>query len=304
MKSGLIRSLSACAAVDPAVMLLTGDLGFGAFESFVTEFPSQFLNCGVAEQNMLGVAAGLAAEGQRPAVYSIGNFLILRAAEQIRNDIVAPGRPVLMVAAGAGFNYGAAGYSHHLTEDLAYVRTLPGLTVFTPALASDIAPMVSGWHENQQPVYLRLERESVYECDSLPEFKLGEWRPILTGSDLTIFAVGSAIREAIEAAEKLSKMGNSATVFDCNQLTGLSPDFLDRVLSSTRLAVSIEEHSIRGGLGSLLAEEITERGLGIRLLRFGLQGTFSKLAGGQQYLRAQHGITSDHVVESVSHSAR
>jgi transketolase len=130
-------------------------------------------------------------------------------------------------------------------------------------------------------------------------FEVGSWRTVRVGSDLAIFAVGSAVAEATEASERLSAQGCSAAVIDCNQLTGLSPDYLDQVLSSTQLAISIEEHSIHGGLSSLVAEEIAARGLGIRLLRFGIDGHYSNLAGSPQYLRGQHGISAAAVVEAV-----
>ncbi len=299
MKVEFIEALSALAERDPAVWLLTGDLGFGAFETFKEQFPTRFLNCGIAEQNMVGFAAGAASEGVRPAVYSIGNFLVFRAAEQIRNDIVAPQHPVLLVAAGAGFTYGAAGYSHHLTEDLAFMRSLPGLTVFTPSTASDLAPMIEEWGSRPRPTYLRLERGSTYGGSGDPAFEVGSWRTLRRGADGLICALGSTVTEAITAAGRLDQEGFYASVVDCNQLTGLSPDYLDQVLGSADLVVSVEEHSTRGGLSSLIAEEIATRGMATRLLTLGVDRQYSELTGSPEYLRSHHAISADSIVQAI-----
>lgn len=299
MKSDLTSAMCALAERDARVTLLTGDLGYAAFETFSDRFPSQFLNCGVAEQNMVGVAAGLASEGIRPMIYSIGNFLVLRAAEQIRNDIVAPGRPALLVAAGAGFNYGAAGFSHHLTEDLAFARSLPGLTVFAPSVPTDVRAMLDDWHAEPRPVYLRLERTSSYDAASCGDFIKGAWRSLREGSGVAIFATGGTVAEALVAADGLGHAGVYPAVIDCNQLTGVKSDYLDDVLGSLTLAVSIEEHSIHGGLSSLIAEEIAVRGLGVKLLRFGIDSPYTKHAGGAGYLRSEYGITAEAVIEGI-----
>ena len=299
MKSALIDALTAAAECDPSVVLLTGDLGYGAFEAFQERFPNRFINCGVAEQNMLGVAGGMAAEGLRPVVYSIGNFLVLRAAEQIRNDVVAPRRPVLLVAAGGGFTYGAAGYSHHLTEDLAFMRSLPGLTVFTPSQLSDIGPMVSSWLNDPRPVYLRLDRPYSRPDAGVQPLRLGHWRTIRAGRDVTVFGVGSAAGVGLEASGLLQEQGVSARVVDCTQLTGLDPASIDDLLTTSPLAVTVEEHSVRGGLSSLVAEEIASRGLPVPLIRFGLDGAYTHLAGRPAFLQQEYGMSASAIAEAV-----
>ena len=299
MKSAIITALVDAAERDPSIMLLTGDLGYGAFEIFQQRFPDRFINCGVAEQNMVGVAGGLGAEGIRPVVYSIGNFLVLRAAEQIRNDVVAPRRPVLLVAAGGGFTYGAAGYSHHLTEDLAVMRSLPGLTVFTPSQMSDVEPMVKSWVDEPRPVYLRLDRPRVRSIEGDQPLRIGHWRTVREGSDVTIFGVGSAVDVGLEAACLLEEHGVSASVVDCTQMTDLDCTSLSELLATTPLAVTVEEHSLRGGLSSVLSEEIATRGLPVRLLRFGVNGSYAELAGGPAFLQEQYGMSQAAVVDAV-----
>ena len=299
MKSALIDTLAAAAERDPSVVLLTGDLGYGAFEAFQERFPNRFINCGVAEQNMLGVAGGMAAEGLRPVVYSIGNFLVLRAAEQIRNDVVAPRRPVLLVAAGGGFTYGAAGYSHHLTEDLAFMRSLPGLTVFTPSQVSDIGPMVSDWLNDPRPVYLRLDRPYSRPDASDQPLRLGHWRTVRTGRDVTVFGVGSTVGVGLDAADLLQEQGVSARVVDCTQMTGLESASIDDLLTTSALAVTVEEHSVHGGLSSIVAEEITSRGLPIPLLRFGVHGAYAALVGRPAFLQQEYGMSAAAIAEAV-----
>ena len=299
MKSALITSLTAAAEQNQSLMLLTGDLGYGAFERFQERFPTQFVNCGVAEQNMVGVSGGLAAEGMRPVVYSIGNFLVLRAAEQIRNDVVAPQRPVLLVAAGGGFTYGAAGHSHHLTEDLALMRGLPGITVFTPSRVSDIEPMVSSWLDSPRPVYLRLDRPHAQPTEVDQPFRLGHWRKVRDGRDITIFGVGSAVGLGIEGARLLEEHGVSASVVDCTQMTDLDPTALSELLTEAPLAVTAEEHSRRGGLSSLVAEEIATRGLPVRLLRFGVDANYTRLAGSPAFLQKEYGMSAIAIAEAV-----
>lgn len=299
MKEALTAALLEAARLDSSVMLLTGDLGYGAFDSFQERLGAQFLNCGVAEQNMVGVSAGLAAEGFKPVVYSIGNFLVFRAAEQIRNDVVAAGRPVLLVAAGGGFTYGAAGYSHHLTEDVAFMRSLPGIDVMVPALVNDIQPMVGDWLSRPRPVYLRLDRTTDVPEAPLTDFKKGWWRTVREGESIGLFSMGSPLEVSIQVADALSVHGVNARVVDCNHLTSLSPDGIDAVLSGITTAVSIEEHSTRGGLGALVAEEITSRGLPITLLRYGLEGSYCPLVGSPTYLRSQHGIEVQRIADRV-----
>ncbi len=299
MKAELSASLRKAAHLEPSLRLLTGDLGYGLFDEFREEYPRQFLNCGVAEQNMVGVAAGLSSEGLLPIVYSIGNFLVLRAAEQIRNDIVAPGRPSLLVAAGAGFTYGAAGYSHHLTEDLAFLRSLPTLQVFTPALPSDVEPMMDQWLATLMPTYLRLDRPLAVHVETTEPFTRGQWRQLNEGETVGLFSIGSSLELSLETAALLKAANISSRIVDCNQLTGLDAESVSANLAGLSVIASIEEHSIRGGLGSLLAEELTARGSSTRLLRFGLGRPYAKRVGPPGYLRQQCGMTAEVIVDAV-----
>jgi transketolase len=299
MKKSLVSGLINLARLDTSVLLLTGDLGYGAFEPFAEEYPDRFVNCGVAEQNMVGMASGLAKEGFKPVVYSIGNFLALRAAEQIRNDIAAANRQVLLVAAGAGFTYGSAGYSHHLTEDLALMRSLPDIAIYCPGLDTDIDAMIRTWSQGNGAAYLRLDRVDITSPDSSAGFDPGRWRQLRSGTRVGIFTLGSCASLGIEVVDRLSVEGIQGRLFDCNQLSGLDTHFLNNALSGLEVAVSMEEHSTRGGLGGLLAEEITHRGLSLRLLRYGLTSGFVMRAGSPSYFRQMYGLTSGGVLSDV-----
>lgn len=158
MRNAFIKALTEIAAQDPSIFILTADLGFGVFETFEAKFADRYINVGVAEQNMMGLATGLALEGHRVFAYSIGNFPVFRCLEQIRNDICYHRAKVTVVAVGGGFSYGALGFSHHCTEDIAAMVPLPNLTVYAPADAHEVAAATQACAQSNGPCYLRLDK--------------------------------------------------------------------------------------------------------------------------------------------------
>ena len=190
MRDAFVSSLSNLAKLDQNVMLITADLGYGVFEGFQQQFPKQYLNVGIAEQNMMGIAAGLAIEGKIIFTYSIGNFPTLRCLEQIRNDACYHGLNINMVAVGGGFSYGALGMSHHATEDIAIMRTLPKTTVIAPSTALEAGEATSMLVETKGVGYLRIDKTSVDENKNSAKFKIGKARRLREGSDVTIVGYG------------------------------------------------------------------------------------------------------------------
>jgi transketolase len=281
--------------------LIVGDLGFGVVEPFAKRFPAQFLNAGVAEQNLTGVAAGMALMGRVVFTYSIANFPTLRCLEQIRNDVCYHRTNVKIVALGGGFAYGALGVTHHATEDLAVMRSLPEMTVVAPGdpIEAELATRAIIAHPG--PCYLRLGRagEPVLH-DSGVDFELGKAIQLRDGTDLTIISTGGMLATALDAATQLDVRGISSRVLSMHTLKPLDEDAIAAAARETGAILTLEEHSRIGGLGGAVAEVLAEiEGIHVPFRRIGLPPGFAPLAGSQEYLRAAHGLGAESVVQTV-----
>jgi transketolase len=301
MRTAFFRALLESASVDPRITLIVGDLGFGVVEPLAKQFPSQFLNAGVAEQNMTGVATGMALFGRIVFTYSIANFPTLRCLEQIRNDVCYHRANVKIVALGGGFAYGALGMTHHATEDLAIMRSLPGMTVVAPGdpIEADLA--TRALIARAGPCYLRLGRsgERVLHRPGVT-FELGRAITLRDGKDLTVISTGGMLSTALDAAEQLDARGISTRVLSMHTLKPIDDDAITAAATETGGIFTLEEHSKIGGLGSAVAEVLAEMdGLRIPFRRIGLPSAFAPLAGSQEYLLASHGLGIDSVVQSV-----
>lgn len=301
MRDSFIRRLTLMAENDPRVMLITGDLGFGVFDDYIRRFPRQFLNAGVAEQNMTGLATGLALEGRIVFTYSIANFVFMRCLEQIRNDASYHDCNVNVVAVGGGFSYGALGISHHATEDLSIMRSLPGLTVVSPGDDWEAAEATAAIASTRGTCYLRLDRvgaDGVGVGDE--QFQLGKIRRIREGSDLTLAATGGILAEAVQAADLLQREGVSCRVLSVHTLKPLDIEELERAACETGGIVTVEEHTVDGGLGGAVAESLLESGqIPGFFRRVGLREGFSSVVGSQAYLRARYRINAPAIVDQV-----
>lgn len=280
-------------------MFITGDLGFGVFETFQAEVPNQYLNVGVAEQNMIAVGTGLALEGHRVFVYSIGNFPVLRCLEQIRNDAAYHEANLTVVSIGGGFSYGPLGMSHHATEDLAIMRALPDVTTLVPGTIHEVRESVAVLAGHSGTAYLRLDKSSGVEPNARVGYELGEWRILRDGGDVTLIAAGGILGEAQRAAESLQEVGVSARVVSAHTLSPVEPAAVLRAIGDSRHVITLEEHVIRGGLGSAVAEVMAENPTGARLTRLGLTGSYVSTVGSQVYLRGQCGLDSDSLTKNV-----
>jgi transketolase len=299
MRNAFLETLFELALQDARIVLVTGDLGFGVVTRFMEQLPRQFLNAGVAEQNMTGVAAGMALSGKIVFTYSIANFPTLRCLEQIRNDVCYHDANVKIVSVGGGFAYGAMGASHHATEDLGIMRILPGMLVLAPADPVETRNATRAIVEHLGPCYLRLGKAGERVVHQAPiAFELGRAIQVRDGQDLTLISTGALLHTALQAAERLAAQGRQARVLSMHTLKPLDEDAVRKAAQETRAIATLEEHSVIGGLGSAVAEVLAEAGAGIPLRRLGLPSAFSPHIGGQEYLLARHGL-SDEAVASL-----
>jgi len=302
LRDAFIRTLTALAPWHPELLLLTGDLGFGVLNDFVARFPRRFLNVGVAEQNMSGLAAGLALEGHLVFTYSIGNFPTLRCLEQIRNDVCYHGANVKIVCVGGGLSYGPLGISHHATEDLAILRSLPGMQVLSPCDVWEAAEATRHLVSHRGPAYLRLDKSAVPATVQPGEaFQPGRIRIVRDGLDVTLAATGGVLREALLAADALAERGIFCRVLSVHTIKPLDIDTLSAAASETGGIISIEEHAIDGGLGGAIAEALMEAGVfpGF-FVRMGLRNMFSSVVGSQQFLRKVYSLDAEAIARTVN----
>lgn len=301
MRTAFISALIDLARADRRIFLLVGDLGYTVVEPFAEEFPDRFVNVGVAEQNLTSIATGLALCGKVVFTYSIANFPTLRCLEQIRNDVCYHNANVKVVAVGGGLAYGALGMTHHATEDLAVVRSLPGMTVVAPGDPVEAALATQTIAKMDGPCYLRLGKagEPVVH-QGVPDFRIGKAIQVREGSDLTLIATGGMLHSTGEAAEELRQRGISARVLSMHTLKPLDVEAVLTAAHETAAIITIEEHSIIGGLGSAVAEVLATSGNSPAALRRMATGdTFCHRAGSQEYLRGLHSLTVPGIVEEA-----
>jgi transketolase len=295
MRTAFINELILQARKNPKMFLVVGDLGFSVVEPFAAEFPDRYLNAGVAEQNMTGVAAGLASEGYHVFTYSIANFPTLRCLEQIRNDVAYHRLPVTVVSVGAGFSYGNLGYSHHAVQDIGIMRTLPEMTILSPADPGEARECVQWLAKNPRPSYLRLGKAGEPALHDTPGLDRGPLKVIEGNSDCALVATGSILKVALEAARKLAESGISASVFSCPWLQPVTADFFQPLNSFKRLVV-VEEHLAAGGLASLLREHLDN---GPKILSLSPSAAVLNQVGSQEFLRRQAGIDAEAVMAAA-----
>jgi transketolase len=294
---------------DSRVFLVVGDLGFGVTEPFAQRFPERYLNAGVAEQNMTGIAAGLALSGKIVFTYSIANFPILRCLEQIRNDVCYHHANVKVVAVGGGFAYGSLGATHHATEDLAIMRALPEMSVVAPGDPEEAAAATEAVAAHDGPCYLRLGRAGEQKVHNRPiHFQLGKAIQVRQGSDVTLISTGGMLQTAVETADALSHKGLQARVLSVHTLKPLDAGAVLTAARETSAIFTLEEHSIIGGLGSAVAEILAESAEHeVVFKRFALPSAFACKPGSQEYLRAHFGLGVESLSDAIyaaSHARR
>ncbi len=301
MRDQFIERLESLARADKRIALITGDLGFGVFDNYRKNLPEQFINAGVAEQNMTMIATGMALEGHIVFTYSIGNFPTLRCLEMIRNDAAYHEANVKVVCIGGGFSYGALGISHHATEDLAIMRSLPNVTVVSPCGLWEVMEATAAITSTAGTCYLRLDKDFGDDTPKNGEaFHLGKARVLREGTDATVLVTGGILREVQSAAAVLESKGISTRVVSMHTIKPLDTEAILRSATVTAALVTVEEHTIHGGLGGAVAETLLDAGvMPKRFLRVGLDVGFSSIVGSQPYLRMRYQMDGANIAARI-----
>jgi len=272
------RELLALGKLHEDIVVLDADLAESTRSSlFAKEFPERFIDCGIAEANMMSMAAGLAASGRVPFASSFAIFAAERAFEQIRNSIAYPKLNVKIAASHAGISVGEDGATHQSIEDIALMRAIPGMTVICPADDVEARAAVDAAYELEGPVYLRMGRLAlpVIHDEAAYHFEVGKGLELRAGSDVTLAATGLCVASALEAAEMLARDGISARVLGIHTIKPIDRDLLTKAAQETGRIVTVEEHSVIGGLGGAVCETLSET-CPVPVKRIGIQDVFGE----------------------------
>lgn len=301
MRTTFVRTLESLAAVDPSIWLVTGDLGFTVLENFRDTYPDQYLNAGVAEQNLIGTAAGLALSGKRVFVYSIIPFITYRCLEQIRNDICYHKLPVCVVGVGAGYSYGHQGATHHAIEDIAIMRALPGMSVVCPGDPVETEAAVKAIAQMDGPCYLRLGKAGEPKLHTaLPDFQIGKAIRMREGNDATLIATSTMLETAVKVVDQFKEKGKNIRLLSMPTVKPIDTQAIKQAAQETPLIVTLEEHESIGGLGSAVAETLSIENCRTRHLLLATPAAFATSIGSTTYLRKIAGIDAETVVDRIS----
>lgn len=301
MRDTFVKTLIELAKQDKRIEVVSGDLGFGVLKPFWEQLPDQFTNAGIAEQNMIAMAAGMAMEGKNVFVYSIGNFPTLRCLEQIRNDCAYHKVNVKIVCVGAGFAYGPLGMSHQATEDIAIMRALPDVMVMSPGDKLEAAACTRALIDYKGTAYLRLGRGGEQPIPGeIEDFQLGKARKVYNGERVAIFSTGAIFDEVEAARSILAQKWYQPAVYTFPIVKPIDRELIEEVSRDYELIVTCEEHQASCGFGSAVAEVMAEmKGRKAHLIRVALQDEYASLVGSQKYLRAQYGIDANAIAAAV-----
>ena len=306
MRNAFAKEITALAQKDPNVVLLSGDIGNRLFDDFKAKCPDRFYNCGVAESNMIGVAAGLGMSGLRPVCYTITPFITYRCMEQIRIDVCYHNAPVLIVGTGSGLSYASLGSTHHSCEEMGMLRLLPGLSILAPADEMEVRAGLKAVLKQSGPVYMRIGKkgEPVVHTRE-PEFTIGKAIVMREGKTVSLLSAGTMLPEVMKAADLLQQHGISTQVVSFHTVKPLDEDLLKQAFSTFKLVATIEEHSLLGGLGGSVAEWLADQSKpSARLLRFGTRDEFLHETCEQEDAREYFGLTSEAIATRVREQLR
>jgi transketolase len=302
MRNAFTDELTKLGDDDERVVMLSGDIGNRLFDKFKAKHPNRFFNCGVAEANMTGVAAGLAMNGLRPVTYTITPFVTTRCLEQIRTDVCYHDLPVTIVAVGAGLAYAGLGPTHHACEDIAFLRALPNMNVIAPGDAWEVRAALRAAMKQDKPTYIRMGKkgEPVVHTGPIENFVIGKSITMVPGDEVCLLSTGNMLPEAVEAGKILGEHGHSVEVVSFHTVKPLDTEKLAQALDKFWVVVTIEEHSLIGGLGAAVAEWAIDSGLDTRkLIRVGTPDKFFKESGEQEHARERLGLTAHQIADRV-----
>lgn len=280
---------------------LTGDLGYNTLEGIEKEFGSRFINVGVAEQNMIGIASGLALTGKKVFVYSIIPFLIMRCFEQIINDMCYHDLDVTLLGSGSGITYGILSSTHFALEDVAILRNLPNMTIFSPCDETEAIIGMKALKNHHHPTYVRIgarTENTVYEKPF--NFILGKGNIFKKGKDVAVFVSGSLISEVIKAVDQIEKeTGKSIAIIDIHTIKPIDRELIISESRNKKIVFTVEEHGKIGGMGSAVSEIVSEFCPGTKVIRIGTDDKFIKIVGTRSFLRKHLGFNSEGITKKI-----
>lgn len=302
MRKNLVKIICDEAQKNENLILITADLGYNVLNTFYEQFPNQYINVGIAEQNMTSIAAGLALEGKKVFTYSIGSFSTLRCLEQIRNDVCYHNADVKIVALAAGFAYGGLGMSHHATEDIGIMKVLPNITIFSPCDPIETKAVTKAAISLNTPCYIRLGRggeENIHKSD-LNDFEIGKAYKLTNGVDACIFSTGSITLEAIKAVHKLKKAGINVALYSFPTIKPIDRKTIINCCKKYKNIITVEEHQIYGGFGSSIADVLSEiEGNKTKIIKIGLHDEYTSIVGSTEYLRSYYKMDEKAIMDAV-----
>lgn len=300
MRKTFIDTLTKLARKDKDIFLLTGDLGFSVFENFAKEFPDRFINCGVMEQSMISIAAGLALSGKKPYVYSIIPFATMRPFEQIRNDICYQNLNVKIIGIGAGFAYGALGSTHYAIEDIAILKSLPNLTIISPADSTETKQLTLQSYKKTGPAYMRLLKPETVLIPPKVKTVLSKPSVIYDGKDGVVITMGAMLETGLHVLEKLKQKGYSLKLISMHTLKPIDQMLFVKEMKNQKQIFTIEEHRMSGGLASIVAQLLFKHNLNHATLKtFGVDDTHSGTTGHQHYLAQEQHLDADSIYKKI-----
>lgn len=302
MRTAFVKSLVDVADKDRRIFLLSGDLGYGALEPFSQKFPKQFLNLGIAEQNLAGFAAGMALSGKIPVIYSIATFVTLRPYEQIRNDICYQNLNVKIIGTGGGLTYSQYGATHQSMEDIGLMRLLPNMVVLCPGDPIEVNGAVKAMMAHDGPCYLRIGSRGEPNIHKKEfKFKIGKGIVIQEGKGTALIATGNILENAVKAGEILKEKGIMAEIVSMPTIKPIDQDLILKIAGEFKNLFTVEEHSLIGGLGSTVCEVLSENKVSpnFKFHRIAGPDAFQKTGGGLSYMRDVNGLSPEKIAETV-----
>lgn len=306
MRAVFNKTLLEIAKKDPRIHMVLADIGYGEIEPFRDTFPDRYYNVGVAEQNMTGVACGIAMEGNIAVTYSIANFPTLRCLEQIRNDVCYHNANVKIVIIGGGVSYGPLGMSHHSTEDIAIMRALPNMVVVVPCDNFEAVAATNAMIEYDGPLYYRCGYKGEKDIHPGPvDFKIGKAITVREGKDVTLIFAGPVGLNVLNAADILAKEGISCRVVSMHTIKPIDKEMIKNAAKNTGGIITVEEHNLSGGLGSAVSEVICDEGLTPKVFkRIALPDVNVCLIGHQEWIREQYGMSAEGIAKQIKENLK
>ncbi|MBI3337223.1 MAG: 1-deoxy-D-xylulose-5-phosphate synthase [Candidatus Staskawiczbacteria bacterium] len=300
MRKEFIETLITLAEKDKNIYLLNGDLGFSFLEEFEKRFPERYVNCGIAEQNMMGVAAGMAMEGKKVYVYSIIPFAVFRCFEQIRNDIAYHNLDVTIVGAGVGFAYGTHGATHFAVEDIAVLRVLPNLTIISPADPIEMAQLTLQSGQTKNPTYIRLDKNTKKLHQPDDKIVMGKPSILKNGKDGVIITIGSYLDIMINVQKRLAEKNHHLKLLHLHTIKPIDEEALLKEINGQKIVFTAEEHKLIGGVGTIIGEILLRNNINnITLKSIGVSEGYPPVIGQQDYMRKYYNIDEDSVYKKI-----